>query len=138
MDRSSPRILCHFRMLILFWDRGMEDRISASLSTRCCGREIVWSTVLIIQPSTSFMVDHEQSPLRSFFIETGSRRDGLSEGDKGRKTSSMADMRVLRTLFLCFLPCASPMKSSTKTSMYPSFSFECGRYGSRNKSTVGE
>mmetsp|Transcript_7717 Transcript_7717/g.19158 ORF Transcript_7717/g.19158 Transcript_7717/m.19158 type:complete len:219 (-) Transcript_7717:7368-8024(-) len=86
MERSSPRTVCHFFMLVRFWDFGMLSRISHSRSTRCGGKWIVMPTVSTIQPRTSLIVSQLQSPFRSFFRETGSRRNGESSAVKGRKT----------------------------------------------------
>lgn len=132
MDRSSPKTLCHFLVEILRCDLGIEARISAKRSWRCCGRVIVMATLSTIHPKTFRMVDQEQSPWCSFFMETGSRRSGSSSLSKGLKMESIAWSRTRRTWPCLFLPpCASPMKSSTKTSTYCRCSGRDGREGSR-------
>ncbi len=90
IERSSPSIECHFFMLVRCWERGTDAKISARRAMRCGGRRMVRLSVSIIQPKINLMVPHEQSPSSSFFMETGSRRSGGSEGSKGRKTSSTA------------------------------------------------
>ena len=97
MDLSSPRMECHFLTLVRRWVGGMEARISARRSTRWGGSWMVMFMVSTIQPKMSFNVPQEQSPSRSFLIDTGSCRVGLSVGKSGWKTSSMECKRALRT-----------------------------------------
>ena len=85
MDRSLPRTVCHFFMLVRRWDLGMLSRIYHSCSTRWSGKWTVMLTVSVIQTRTILMVSQLQSPLHSLFRETGSRRDGKSSAVKGRK-----------------------------------------------------
>ena len=82
----------------------MDASISARRWTRCAGRAIVRLTVSMIQPSTVLMVLQEQSPFISFFTEMGSDLVGRSNLSFGRKTKSIAFIKVLLTLSLFFLP----------------------------------
>ena len=90
MERSSPSTLYHFLVEIRRWVEGMSARISAKRLWRRGGREMVRAAVSMIHPRTNLRVDHVQSPSRSFFKDTGSRRLGGSCGCNGRKTVSMA------------------------------------------------
>ena len=77
---------------------------------------MVIAVVSINHPSTALQVDHEQSPFFSFFIEMGSLLVLGSFSSRGRKTVSIAFMRIFRTLVALSGPWARAMKSSTKTS----------------------
>ena len=117
IERSSPITLCHFFSEILFWVGGTDARISLRRSMRCCGRLMVSATVSSSQPSTSLMVSQVQSPCRNFFNDMGSVQAGSSSGDSGRKTVSIACIKVVRTRFCSPSgPWQMAIKSSTKTS----------------------
>lgn len=59
---------------------------------------MVRRTVSINQPRTTFRVPHDASPFVSFFVELGSVRQGLSDFERGRRTWSMVENRVHRTV----------------------------------------
>mmetsp|Transcript_2021 Transcript_2021/g.4988 ORF Transcript_2021/g.4988 Transcript_2021/m.4988 type:complete len:247 (-) Transcript_2021:1521-2261(-) len=103
IERSSPKTLCHFRTLVRFCVTGMLDNISASRSMRCGGSWIVMDTVSMIHPSMILIVLQEQSPWSNFFKEVGWRLNGPSLESNGRKTSSIACIKIFRTrrLFEC-------------------------------------
>ena len=130
MDRSSPRTVCHFFMLVRRCDLGMLSRISQRRSMRWGGKWIVMLIVSTIHPSTSLMVSQLQSPLRSFLRETGSRRNGESPSVTGRKTWSIEWSKVLR-MRRVLGACPSDIKSSTKMSTYSRGFPVVGRDGSR-------
>ena len=72
-----------------------------------------------IHPSMVWQVDHEKYPASSFFIEKTSLRCLVPCRSRVWNTLSSAWNIVRRTWWQrCLGPCASPRKSSTKTSTY--------------------
>ena len=130
MDRSLPRTVCHFFMLVRRCDLGILSRISQRRWTRWGGKWIVMLTVSTIHLSTSLMVSQIQSPLRRFLRETGSWRNGESSSVKGRKTWSIEWNKVLRTRRVLGA-CPSDKKMSTKMSTYLRGLLVVGREESR-------
>jgi hypothetical protein len=109
IDRSSPRACCHFFNETRRWDGPMDSIISCIRAKRWAGREMVFSTVSIIQPSTTLEVAHEASPFAIFLVEAGSWRWAESALSKGRSTSrARLTLRRVRVP-----PCSIPNKSST-------------------------
>ena len=88
---------------------------------------IIMLTESTIDPSMVWHVEHEQSPASSFFVERTSLHCLVSCRSRGRNTLLSAWNSVRRSWqWRCRGPCASPRKSSTKTSTYAR-SFALGR-----------
>ena len=98
IDRSLPRTVCHFLVLVCLYERGMLSKICHSLSMRSGGRWMVRFTVSTTQPKTVFTMFQLQSPFWSFFKETGSLWNDESSGPRGLNTWSIVCRSVLRTL----------------------------------------
>jgi hypothetical protein len=116
MERSSPRNLCHNLTPIRRFPRS-SSKMSNNRVARRGGRVMVLSTVSMIHPKTSLIVDHEPSPLRSFLTEIGSSRVESFASGGFHTPSTMCHSRRLIVRRRLLLPWATPMKSSTKTSL---------------------
>ena len=67
MERSSPKIRCHFSTPTLCWVRGMAWTISFSRAMRWGGRAIVMLMESTIHPSMVWQVDQDQSTALRLF-----------------------------------------------------------------------
>jgi hypothetical protein len=114
VDRSLPRTCCHFFNETRRWDGQMDASISFICAKRWAGKEMVFSNVCIIQPSTTLDVAHEASPFTIFLVEDGSWRWAESALSKGRSTVSKVCRRARLTLRRVRVPpCTIPKNSST-------------------------
>jgi hypothetical protein len=115
MKRSSPRTLCHFRVLM----RRLSRRSSKMEDSRALRRSVssrVPVAVSRIHPRTSLRWFQPPSPFASFFSEMASFRVGWSVSGRAKTPSTACMMQRLAFRQRRWEPWATPMKSSTNTS----------------------
>ena len=117
-NRSLPRMRRHFLALMR-----LQGPSSANILARDClrwgGSSSVCLTVSTIQPRSSLRVDQLPSPFFIFLRDTASLRWSW-EASGVASTASMECRRCRRSEPMRFgPPCPSLMKSSTKTSVWP-------------------
>jgi hypothetical protein len=83
IDCSSPITCCHFVKETRRWEGAMEARISRMRANQWAGKEMVLSSVSIIQSRINFVVAQEESPFAIFLVEAGSWRWADSSLSKG-------------------------------------------------------